>query len=109
MKIFFLAGLSLLAAACANPSETKSVASYQCGAELVRVKYQNDGFIVLTHGEHRLVLHKVKGFSGTRYEDITGTSFSKIAAQRAILKSITTFILLPADSVGKIGEKKRQF
>lgn len=72
MKIFFLAGLSLLAAACANPSETKSVASYQCGAELVRVKYQNDGFIVLTHGEHRLILHKVKGFSGTRYEDITG-------------------------------------
>ena len=72
MKIFFLAGLSLLAAACANPSETKSVASYQCGTELVRVKYQNDGFIVLTHGEHRLVLHKVKGFSGTRYEDITG-------------------------------------
>ena len=35
MKIFFLAGLSLLAAACANPSETKSVASYQCGTEPV--------------------------------------------------------------------------
>lgn len=72
MKIFFLAGLSFLVAACANPSETKSVASYLCGTELVRVKYQNDGFIVLTHGEHRLVLRKEKGGSGTRYEDITG-------------------------------------
>jgi len=93
MKIFFLAGLSLLAAACANPSETKSVASYQCGAELVRVKYQNDGFIVLTHGEHRLVLHKVKVFQEPVTKTSPGTSFSKIAAQRAILKSITTFIL----------------
>ena len=43
MKIFFLAGLSLLAAACANPSETKSVASYQCGAELVRVNTKMTG------------------------------------------------------------------
>lgn len=73
---YWILGLSLLAAACANTVEVKDKADFKCGTQIVHAEYLDDDTMVLRINGISNVLTRVASSNGKRYENIaSGMAF----------------------------------